>query len=414
MALAGKKIILGVTGSIAAYKSVYLLRRLVEEGADVTVVMTREAVRFVAPLTFHVLSRKPVCIEMFDSGQAGEIIHLYLGRDADIVVVAPATANIIGKMANGIADDLLSTILIARRRPVIMAPAMDSEMYENRVVQKNISDLRQLDVDFIGPVTGPLASGAEGPGRMSEPEDILAFIENRLKDGRDMDGYVVLVTAGPTREAIDPVRYISNRSSGKMGYAIAETAKRRGARVILISGPVSLTSPSGVECIKVTTAEEMFNSVMNRLGESDVVVMAAAVSDFRPAEAVSSKIKKGNIPTFLKGGQGEITLGLVRTPDILEAISKKKGKQFIVGFAAETEDLIENAKDKLKSKHLDMIVANDVSRREAGFEEDTNIVTVIDRRGNMVEYPLMSKSAVADKILDHVVSHVRGEMRNEQ
>ena len=414
MALAGKKIILGVTGSIAAYKSVYLLRRLVEEGADVTVVMTREAVRFVAPLTFHVLSRKPVCIEMFDSGQAGEIIHLYLGRDADIVVVAPATANIIGKMANGIADDLLSTILIARRRPVIMAPAMDSEMYENRVVQKNISDLRQLDVDFIGPVTGPLASGAEGPGRMSEPEDILAFIENRLKDGRDMDGYVVLVTAGPTREAIDPVRYISNRSSGKMGYAIAETAKRRGARVILISGPVSLTSPSGVECIKVTTAEEMFNSVMNRLGESDVVVMAAAVSDLRPAEAVSSKIKKGNIPTFLKGGQGEITLGLVRTPDILEAISKKKGKQFIVGFAAETEDLIENAKEKLKSKHLDMIVANDVSRREAGFEEDTNIVTVIDRRGNMVEYPLMSKSAVADKILDHVVSHVRGEMRNEQ
>ncbi|MBI5755377.1 MAG: bifunctional phosphopantothenoylcysteine decarboxylase/phosphopantothenate--cysteine ligase CoaBC, partial [Nitrospirae bacterium] len=268
---------LGVTGSIAAYKSVYLLRRLVEEGADVTVVMTHEAVRFVAPLTFHVLSRKPVCMEMFDSGQAGEIIHLYLGRDADIVVVAPATANIIGKMANGIADDLLSTILVARRRPVIMAPAMDPEMYENRVVQKNISYLRQLDVDFIGPVTGPLASGAEGPGRMSEPEDILAFIENRLKDRIDpeylpeylMEGYVVLVTAGPTREAIDPVRYISNRSSGKMGYAVAETAKRRGARVILISGPVSLTSPSGVECIKVTTAEEMFNSVINRFGESD-------------------------------------------------------------------------------------------------------------------------------------------------
>ncbi|MEK6713359.1 MAG: bifunctional phosphopantothenoylcysteine decarboxylase/phosphopantothenate--cysteine ligase CoaBC, partial [Nitrospirota bacterium] len=386
MGLAGKKIILGVTGSIAAYKSVYLLRRLVEHGADVLVVMTPEAAKFVTPLTFQVLSKNTVYTDMFESGQGGEISHLYLGRGADMVLIAPATANIIGKMANGIADDLLSTILLACKCPVLVAPAMDSEMYDNRVVQKNISYLQKLNVDFIGPVTGPLASGIEGPGRMSEPDVILAFVEERLADRacRDIEGHTILVTAGPTREAIDPVRYISNLSSGKMGYSIAEAAKRRGAKVILISGPVSLTPPAGVELVRVITAEEMFNAVINRLPEVDVVVMAAAVSDFKPAVVVNSKIKKGNIPSFYKESAGGITLNLVKTQDILSEILEKKGKQFIVGFAAETEDMVANAKKKLISKQLDMIVANDVCKEGAGFEVDTNIVTVIDRWGETV------------------------------
>ena len=397
MGLAGKKIILGVTGSIAAYKSVYLLRRLVEHGADVSVVMTPEAAKFVTPLTFQVLSKNTVYTDMFESGQGGEISHLYLGRGADMVLIAPATANIIGKMANGIADDLLSTILLACKCPVLVAPAMDSEMYDNRVVQKNISYLQKLNVDFIGPVTGPLASGIEGPGRMSEPDVILAFVEERLAERtcRDIEGHTILVTAGPTREAIDPVRYISSLSSGKMGYSIAEAAKRRGAKVILISGPVSLMPPAGVELVRVITAEEMFNAVINRLPEVDVVVMAAAVSDFKPAVVVNSKIKKENA--------GGMTLNLVKTQDILSEILEKKGKQFIVGFAAETEDMVANAKKKLDSKQLDMIVANDVCREGAGFEVDTNIVTVIDRWGETVEYPVMTKAVVADKILDHVV-----------
>lgn len=405
MGLAGKKIILGVTGSIAAYKSVYLLRRLVEHGADVSVVMTPEAAKFVTPLTFQVLSKNTVYTDMFESGQGGEISHLYLGRGADMVLIAPATANMIGKMANGIADDLLSTILLACKCPVLVAPAMDSEMYDNRVVQKNISYLQKLNVDFIGPVTGPLASGIEGPGRMSEPDVILAFVEERLADRacRDIEGHTILVTAGPTREAIDPVRYVSNLSSGKMGYSIAEAAKRRGAKVILISGPVSLTPPAGVELVRVITAEEMFNAVINRLPEVDVVVMAAAVSDFKPAVVVNSKIKKGNIPSFYKESAGGITLNLVKTQDILSEILEKKGKQFIVGFAAETEDMVANAKKKLISKQLDMIVANDVCKEGAGFDVDTNIVTVIDRWGETVEYPVMTKAAVADKILDHVV-----------
>lgn len=397
MSLSGKKIILGVSGSIAAYKAVYLLRRLTENGVDVTVVTTREALNFIAPLTFQSLSGKQVYSEMFALNQGGDITHLYLGRDADAIIVAPTTANIIGKMANGIADDLLSTVLIASRCPVIMAPAMDYEMYENPVVQRNISCLRQLRVDFVGPITGPLASGATGPGRMSEPEEILAFVENKLAKAGDLSGHVILVTAGPTREAIDPVRYISNISSGNMGYSIADAVRRRGARVILISGPTSLTSPSDVEHIGVVTAEDMLNTVINKLPEATVVIMAAAVSDFRPFEKSSSKIKKGDF----------ITLELIKTPDILEEINKKKEGQFIVGFAAETENLIDNAKAKLKSKYLDMIVANDVTLSGAGFEKDTNIVTIIDRWGGVTEYPMMPKRDVADRILDHMVARLK-------
>ncbi len=394
MKLRGKKIILGVTGSIAAYKAVYLLRQLVEEGADITVVMTKEAIRFISPLTFRSLSGKPVYTEMFELSQSEEITHLYLGRNADMILVAPATANMIGKMANGIADDLLSTILIAANCPVIMAPAMDTEMYENPVVQRNISWLKRFKVDFVGPAIGPLASGVSGPGRMSDIEEILSFAEGKLAIDKDMDGHVILITAGPTREAIDPVRYISNRSSGKMGYEIAGAAMRRGAGVILISGPTALTSPPGVESIQVTTAQDMYSAVMNRLAEATVVIMAAAVSDFRPVECSESKIKKGE----------SMAIKLVKTADILEEIHRKKGSQFVVGFAAETEDLIMNAKEKLKSKYLDMIVANDISLPEAGFEKETNIVTLIDRWGEVIEYPVMSKSDVADKILDQVVA----------
>jgi len=394
--LAGKKIILGVTGSIAAYKAVFLLRRLIEEGADVTVVMTRYATNFVAPLTFQVLSKKPVYSGMFDPDQGKDIIHLYLSRGADVILVAPATANIIGKMANGIADDLLSTMLIAARCPVILAPAMDYEMYENPVVQKNISYLRNLKIDFVGPETGLLASGDTGPGRMSEPDDIITFLEGKLGVKGDLSGHTVLITAGPTREAIDPVRYISSRSSGKMGYAIAEAAKSRGAKVILITGPASLTIPQGIEAINVITAEEMLDAVMNRLSDSTVLIMTAAVSDFRPAEKAISKIKKGEA----------INLKLIKTPDILEEVCKKKGNQFVVGFAAETEDLITNAKEKLRIKHLDMIVANNVSLPGAGFEKDTNIVTLIDKEGKIKEYPEMPKSDVADMILDNVISKI--------
>ena len=396
MTLAGKKIILGVTGSIAAYKAVFLLRRLIEEGADVTVVMTRYATNFVAPLTFQVLSKKPVYSGMFDPDQGKDIIHLYLSRGADVILVAPATANIIGKMANGIADDLLSTMLIAARCPVILAPAMDYEMYENPVVQKNISYLRNLKIDFVGPETGLLASGDTGPGRMSEPDDIITFLEDKLGIKGDLSGHTVLITAGPTREAIDPVRYISSRSSGKMGYAIAEAAKSRGAKVILITGPASLTIPQGIEAINVITAEEMLDAVMNRLSDSTVLIMTAAVSDFRPAEKAISKIKKGEA----------INLKLIKTPDILEEVCKKKGNQFVVGFAAETEDLITNAKEKLRIKHLDMIVANNVSLPGAGFEKDTNIVTLIDKEGKIKEYPEMPKSDVADMILDNVISKI--------
>ena len=403
MGISGRKVILGVTGSIAAYKAVYLLRRLVEHGADVTVVMTREAAQFAAPLTFQVLSGNPVFTDMFEHSHGGEISHLYIGRMADMVVIAPATANIIGKMAGGIADDLLSTILLACTCPVLMAPAMDYEMYENRTVQKNISYLKQLGVNFTGPVSGPLASGAEGPGRMSEPDDILAQIKETIAapSARDFEGRTVLVTAGPTREAIDPVRYLSNRSSGKMGYAVAEAAKRRGARVILISGPVALTQPAGTELVKVTTSDEMLNAVINRLPEADIVVMSAAVSDFKPAEVSDSKIKKENLQYSSKG-TGGISLNLVKTQDILSEISGKKGKQFIAGFAAETDNVVANAKNKLISKGLDMIVANDITRTGAGFEVDTNIVTLIDRWGGVVEYPIMTKKEIADKILDHI------------
>jgi len=411
MGLAGRKIILGVTGSIAAYKSVYLLRRLVEHGADVTVVMTPEAAKFVAPLTFQVLSGNPVFTDMFEHSHGGEISHLYIGRMADMAIIAPATANIIGKMAGGIADDLLSTILLSCKCPVLIAPAMDYEMYENRIVQKNISYLRQLDVTFIGPVSGPLASGAEGPGRMSEPEDILALVEETIAEpsSRDFEGLTVLVTAGPTREAIDPIRYLSNHSSGKMGYSVASAAKRRGAKVILISGPVAFTQPADVELVKVTSSEDMFNAVINRLPEADVVVMSAAVSDFKPAEVSDSKIKKDNLPPSFKGPDG-MTLNLVNTQDILSEISCKKGKQFIAGFAAETENVVANAKEKLISKDLDMIVANDVTKTGAGFEVDTNIVTLIDRWGEVVEYPMMTKKAVAEKILDHVIHRLINNM----
>jgi phosphopantothenoylcysteine decarboxylase/phosphopantothenate--cysteine ligase len=302
----------------------------------------------------------------------------------------------IGKMASGICDDLLSTILGAVNCPVVMAPAMDSEMYENPVVRRNIASLRQIGVDFIGPQSGSLASGATGIGRMSEPEEILSFAVDKLTVHNDMEGKVILVTAGPTRELIDPVRYISNMSSGKMGYAIAGAAKKRGGKVIMISGPTALTPPSGIDCIHVTTVEEMYTSVMNRLAEVDVVIMSAAGSDFRPVKKSDTKIKKGE----------SLTLNLVKATDILSEIQKKKGRQFIVGFAAETEDLLENARVKLKSKHLDLIVANDISLPEAGFDKDTNKVSIIDRWGGMTEYPVMPKSEVADRILDHVLKRI--------
>ena len=399
MSLTGKKLILGVTGSIAAYKAIYLVRRLIEKGAQVTVVMTRGATEFVTPLPFQVFSGKKVHIQMFNPEEGHEISHLYHSRWADAIIVAPATANIIGKMASGIGDDLLSSILLAATSPVVMAPAMDEEMYNNPIVQKNISVLEKMGVHFIGPVEGSLASGVTGIGRMIEPDEIVTYMEDLLYENKDLEDLVVIVTAGPTREPLDPVRYISNRSSGKMGYAIAQVAQKRGARVILISGPVSLKPPPGVECIRVNTTEEMLQAVVDRLLEAHVLIMAAAVADFRPETYKSYKLKKEEI----KGIQ------LIPNPDILQEARKIKDNMLIVGFAAETGDLLTKAKEKLYNKRLDLIVANDISLPGSGFEVDTNKVSILDRSGNIKEYPLMDKVDVAEKVLDHIREFIKGE-----
>src|SRR3990170_3304857 len=329
------------------------------------------------------------------------IEHIAVAQSIDLLLVAPATANCLGKLANGVADDFLTTLYLATKAPVVAAPAMNVNMWEHPATRENVERLRSRGVHIVEPEAGYLACGMTGPGRLASVEAIVAKALDVLGIRQDLNHEVVLVTAGPTREAIDPVRFLSNRSSGKMGYAVAEAAKRRGARVILISGPVALTQPAGTELVKVTTSDEMLNAVINRLPEADIVVMSAAVSDFKPAEVSDSKIKKENLQYSGKGMEG-ISLNLVKTQDILSEISCKKGKQFIAGFAAETDNVVANAKNKLISKGLDMIVANDITRTGAGFEVDTNIVTLIDRWGGVVEYPIMTKKEIADKILDHI------------
>ena len=387
--LGGARLVLGVTGSIAAYKAVSVLRALVREGATVDVVMTRAATKFITPLTFEVLSSRPVVTGLFEAHQ--EMKHLSLPEQADAIVVAPATANFLAKAALGLADDLLSTMLLTAQCPLICAPAMDGGMWSHPTVTDHVRTLRARGVVVIDPDEGPLASGRLGQGRLAEEERIVAAIGSILMPKRDFEGQRVLLSAGPTQEPIDPVRYISNRSSGKMGYAIAEAAYHRGAQVVLVSGPTSLPPPRGVELVSVETAEEMAKQMSARLPWSTVVVMTAAVADFRPTQAATRKLKKSGRPTA--------ALDLEQTTDILAALSARRTTQVLVGFAAETHDLLMHAKAKLTSKGLDVIVANDVTLAGGGFGSDRNAVTVIERDGRVTDLPLKPKRELADDIL---------------
>ncbi|MBI4714931.1 MAG: bifunctional phosphopantothenoylcysteine decarboxylase/phosphopantothenate--cysteine ligase CoaBC [Nitrospirae bacterium] len=401
----GRRILLGVTGSIAAYKAVEILRRLDEVGAVVTCVLTPDAARFVPPITFEALSRRRVYTDIFSLDETEEgvrIPHVTLGRETDLILIAPATAHFIGKAAAGLADDLLSALLLTGSAPVMMAPAMDVGMIDHPAVRHNMDLLRERGVEFIGTEVGPLASGLSGPGRLASPDSVVEAVLRRLHPKQDLAGRTLIVSAGPTREPIDPVRYLSNRSSGKMGYALASAARRRGARVILVSGPTALPSPVGVELVSVTTAEEMSREILSRLEEANGVLMAAAVADFRPDSPSPRKIKKGE----------GMELKWVANPDILGEIAKWKGERIrrglpvprVVGFAAESGTLKEEAARKLKEKDLDMIVANPVLIPGAGFDEETNIVTVLLRDGRVVEYPILPKTEVAERVLDLFVA----------
>jgi len=396
MALGGRELILGVTGSIAAYKAVYLLRELVRLGARVTVVRTAHAERFVGDLTWRTLSGRPVLADLFDP-QSGEAVeHVAIAERADAVVVAPATANLLAKAAHGLADDFLTTVLLAARGPVLMVPAMDGGMWDHAAVSANVATLRERGVVVLEPDAGALASGLSGKGRLPEVDAIVEALERLLTPARDLEGERLLVTSGPTREPIDPVRYLSNRSSGKMGHAITTAALRRGAAVTLISGPTALTPPPGAIFVPVQTAEEMREAALQHLGAATVVIKAAAVADYRVANPAGQKIKS-------KKDEG-LTLELVPNPDILRELAARKGRTFLVGFAAETNDLRRNAQAKLAAKGIDLLVANDVSRKGIGFEADDNQVVLLDRWGGEIELPMMSKIAVADAILDRVLA----------
>jgi phosphopantothenoylcysteine decarboxylase/phosphopantothenate--cysteine ligase len=393
--LQGKCVILGVTGGIAAYKAVELLRLLVKAGVEIHVVMTRSAQEFVTPLTFQTLSGNPVHTELFSLIQEQDIGHISLADRADLVLVAPATANLIGKVANGLADDLLTTTIMATRAKVLFAPAMNSNMWDNPIYQKNQERLETFGYHFIKPVYGDLACGWQGQGKLPDPQEIFNSAQ-ALLGSHALEGKTVLVTAGPTREELDPVRFLSNYSSGKMGYAVACAARNRGAKVLLVSGPVSLPEPWGVETIQVVSAQEMYQAVMARAEQADLIVKAAAVADFRPVVRVGQKAKKG--------GSESMTIELQRNPDILAELGKRKGSRILVGFAAETEELLKHAREKLESKNLDMIVANDVTQEGAGFNGDTNIVRFLTADGRLEELPKMTKEAVAEILLDRATA----------
>jgi len=392
--LAEKKIVLGVTGGIAAYKAAELVRELVRAKAQVFVIMTRSAQEFITPLTFQTLSGNSVSTDLFSPIQESEIGHISLADRADILVIAPATANMIGKIAGGIADDMLSTVVFATQAPVLLAPAMNVHMWENPVCCENIRKLRNRGFHIIDPESGELACGYEGKGRLAEIPAILEEIRTLLTP-HDFSNETVLVTAGPTEEVLDPVRFLSNHSSGKMGYALAKAARRRGANVILVSGPTSLSPPAKVEFVPVRSALEMRDAVRQHLEKASVLLMAAAVSDYRPKQAAAQKLKKTSIPPILE---------LERNPDILLEAGKDKGNRIFVGFAAETQNLLKNAKEKLAKKNLDFIVANDVSLPGAGFRVDTNIVKIIGRSGKAEKLPLMSKEDLANRILERILA----------
>lgn len=394
----GKRILLGVSGGIAAYKAVELLRLLVKAGADVHVVMTSHAREFVGPLTFQTLSGNPVHCELFNLIQEHEIGHISLADRADLCIVAPATANVIGKVANGIADDLLTTTLMATKAPVLFVPAMNVNMWENPLYRENQARLERHGYHFMAPAVGELACGWEGQGKLPDPAAIFDYAQD-LVGSRELAGRTVLVTAGPTREELDPVRYLSNHSSGKMGYAIARAARNRGARVILVSGPVALAAPQKVELVPVVTACEMHEAVMARCNAADVIIKAAAVADFRPLERDAGKIKKGE--------SSRLVLELERNSDILGDLGSRRGRALLVGFAAETGDLLKNAREKLEKKGVDLIVANDVTEAGAEFGGDTNIVRIVGRDGRVEELPCLPKDEVASRLLDRVAALLR-------
>jgi phosphopantothenoylcysteine decarboxylase / phosphopantothenate---cysteine ligase len=395
--LKGKEIVLGVTGGIAAYKAVELLRLLTKAGANVHVIMTRAAMEFVAPLTFQTLSMNPVHTDLFNLIAEQEIGHITLADRAQLLIIAPATANCIGKLASGLADDLLTTTVMATKAPVLIAPAMNVNMYQNSLYRENVEKLLRHGYMFVEPVKGMLACGWEGEGKLQDPQVIFEEAVAALA-GKDLAGEKILITAGPTREELDPIRFLSNHSSGKMGYALAAAAYRRGARVTLVTGPTCLEAPYGVETVRSFSAGEMREAVLRRYVDSTVIIKAAAVADYRPELRADKKIKKS---------AKTLTLTLVKNPDILGELARLKQNRILVGFAAETDSLAENAGKKLVEKNLDMVVANDVSQEGAGFNVDTNRVTLLSRDGSVENLPLMQKSELADVILDRVAELLR-------
>lgn len=395
--LTGKTVLLGVSGGIACYKSAMLASALVKQGANVQVVMTRNAAEFITPLTFEQLTGNRVAVDTFDRNFPYKVGHISLASQADLVLIAPATANILAKLACGIADDMLTTTVLACRCPKIAAPAMNTGMYENPVTQDNLSRLRHYGWEILEPASGHLACGTSGKGRMPEPEELLAVVLHALSHEKDMTGKRVLVTAGPTREALDPVRYLTNHSSGKMGYAIAKAAAARGAEVTLVSGPVNLPKPPYITVVPVVTAEEMFQAVTSRSAEMDLIIKAAAVADYRPAEVSDQKVKKQD---------GALFIPLERTKDILAYLgAHRRAGQFLCGFSMETEHMVENSRKKLEKKGLDMIAANNVKVAGAGFAVDTNLLTLITP-DSTVELPLLSKDEAANALLDAILERM--------
>lgn len=388
----GKNIILGVTSSIAAYKSANVASALVKKGCNVNVLMTENATNFINPLTFEELTKHKCIIDTFDRNVQYNVAHISLATSADAFIIAPASANVIGKIANGIADDMLTTTVMACKCPVIISPAMNTNMYENPIVQDNLAKLERFGYIIVPPAEGRLACGTIGKGKMPDEQVLLDYLERALSDKQDFKGKRVLVTAGPTQESIDPVRYITNHSSGKMGYAVARQAMLRGAEVTLVSGKVNLPPVPFVKMIYITTAEDMYNAVTAEFENTDIVIKAAAVADFRPKRIADDKLKKAD---------GMDSIELEPTKDILKELGKNKKNRFICGFSMETKNMTENSRKKLENKNLDMIVCNNLKVEGAGFQGDTNVVTVIDKT-NITELGIMSKTEVADKILDRI------------
>ena len=395
--LKNKTVVIGVSGGIAAYKACDIVSKLKKLNANVHVIMTKNAKEFVTPLTFQSLSQNYVVSDMFEEPKTWDVEHISLAKKADVFLIAPATANVIGKIANGICDDMLTTTVMATTGKVLIAPAMNTNMYKNHILQRNIKTLKALDYNFVNPESGRLACGDVGEGKLASPEVIVdAVVDLLCNTKKDLQGKKIMITAGPTVESIDPVRYLTNRSTGKMGYAIAKVAANRGADVTLVSGPTNLEPPSNIKkLIKTQSAEDMYNAIIDNFDENQVIIKSAAVADYKPKTYSDKKIKKSN---------DDLVIELDRNKDIAFEIGKIKNDKILVGFAAETNDLIQNAKGKVKKKNLDFIVANDLTEEGAGFGTDTNIVKIIDKEGNISKYPQMKKDEVADVILDKIKS----------